>query len=206
MGRTRLLVLAAVPVATLSVASSSTTRAATSGPDVGVTMSATPDPVALHGTLTYTISVTNHDAAQTATGVSVTDTLVDDPTLQVVALVPSFGSSMTSATTTFTGGACTVNKPSPPQVPPVGPVTSNYTTPWTATCTFGNLAPGATAVATVTVFVDRANTVGEYAPNPVVSVAQVASTSGDANPSNDVAQTATCVSFPDQPLVCAPGT
>jgi uncharacterized repeat protein (TIGR01451 family) len=103
MGRNRLFLLAAVPVFVLSATSAPAAHAAPPGPDVGVTMVASPDPVALFGTLTYTISVTNHDATQTATGVSVTDTLIDDPTLQVVGLVPSFGSSITSASSTYAG-------------------------------------------------------------------------------------------------------
>ena len=201
----RPLLLAAVPLSVLAAASAPVAHAATPGPDVGVTLSATPDPVALFGTLTYTISVTNHDALQTATGVAVTDTLVDDPSLQVVGLVPSYGSVITSASSSYTGSSCHVAPP-PTQLPQSPPVTTYYTTPWTATCTFGNLAPGATAVATVTVTVQRTNTAGVYAPNPVVDTAQVSSTSGDANPTNDVAEAATCVSFPSQPLVCAPGT
>lgn len=200
MTHKRPLLLAAVPLSVLAAASAPVARASTPGPDVGVIVSATPDPVALFGTLTYTISVTNHDASQTATGVAVTDTLIDDPTLQVAALVPSFGSVISSAS-----GGCTISAP-PSQPPQVPPATIDYTTPWTATCTFGNLAPGATAVATVAVTVQRTNTAGVYAPNPVVNTAQVSSTSGDANPTDDVAVAATCISFPSQPLVCAPGT
>ena len=199
------LLVAAVPLLLLAAAPVPAAHAATTGPDVGVTMAASPDPVALFGTLTYTISVTNTDASQTATGVAVTDTLVDDPTLQVAAQVPSFGSTITSASSTFAGSTCTIAPP-PPQAPQVQPATSYYTTPWMATCTFGNLPPATTAVATVTVKVQRTNTAGEYAPNPVVNQVHVTSTSMDPNPANDSAQTATCVTFPSQQPVCAPGT
>lgn len=177
--------------------------AAVPGPDVGVAMTDAPDPVALYGTITYTISVTNHDSVKTATGVSVTDTLIDDPTLQVAGLVPSVGSTITSASSTYARSSCTVSAP-PTQLPQVPPATSYYTTPWKATCSLGSLPPATTATVTVTVMVHRTNTLGVYAPNPVVNTVRIASTSGDPNPTNNAAQSDTCVVFPSRTAVCSP--
>ena len=55
-----------------------------------------------------------------------------------------------------------------------------------------------------TLVTGRTNVLGVYAPNPVVNTVQVSSTSNDTNPSNDVAQSDTCIVFPEQTPVCSP--
>lgn len=183
----------------------STVRAAVPGPDVGVAMTASPDPVTPQGTLTYTIDVTNHDTA-TPADVTLTVMLVDEPLLVVHefidgAPVPVVGGWFTSVPTPL----CSPPAPTTTTIPlPDGPVVggSDYivvATPTTntVTCTIAGLAPMTTSTITIAAEVAR----GLIAPAPlIVNTARVSSL-GDPNPANDVAVTKTCVLVGTPPCV-----
>ncbi|MGH2771549.1 MAG: hypothetical protein ACRDIU_00170 [Actinomycetota bacterium] len=163
--------------------------------DLSVSVADSRDPVDMSdptdgNNFTYAVVVTNNDADDTATGVTLTDTVGDKPGEALpwpANITPSQGADIYNFTTTQ--GTCAED-------PPVKLPDVNRTYGQRLVCDLGSLAPGASA--TVTIYVGaNLNTFVVLQPEGIiVNIAQVSATTSDPQSANNTDVETTTVTRP----------
>ncbi|HUP68518.1 MAG TPA: hypothetical protein VM142_01760 [Acidimicrobiales bacterium] len=155
--------------------------------DLAVAITDSRDPVGLSdnlGPVVYTVTVTNTDADDAATGVVLTDVVVDKTgyKLMPTGLTPTQGAFIESATPSQ--GTCAIDTVTQAPAWPNGQ---------RATCNLGTLAAGASATVAIEVTASLNSFVVPQPAGAMVDTATVDATTDDPNPLNDVATQATTV-------------